>query len=56
MRHFFEAKEPEHLTIETGRIVEVVQKNDNGWWRGAIDDKTGWFPASYVTKMEGAVV
>jgi hypothetical protein len=49
----FSGESPEHLTIETGRIVEVIQKNSNGWWRGRIDDKIGWFPASYVRKLEG---
>ena len=36
-----------------GRIVEVVAKQDNGWWKGMVDDESGWFPASYVKKIDG---
>ena len=29
-------------------VVHVYRKEDNGWWRGTVADKTGWFPSNYV--------
>lgn len=37
-----------HLTLRRGDVVHVHRKEDNGWWRGTIGDKTGWFPNNYV--------
>ena len=35
------------------RFVEVLEKSENGWWRGTIDDRTGWFPANFVRPISG---
>ena len=53
VRHFYEAVDGEQLTLRTGRIVEVLEKRSDGWWRGSIDDQKGWFPAQFVTKIDG---
>ena len=53
VRHAFDATEASHLQLRMGRIVEVVDKSENGWWRGVIDDDVGWFPATYVKKIDG---
>ena len=53
VRHAFSGNDASHLPLQQGRIVEVIEKNDNGWWRGLIDDSMGWFPASYVNKLDG---
>ena len=55
VRHVFTASDASHLPLQMGRIVEVLEKSNNGWWRGTIDDDTGWFPASYVTKIDGSL-
>lgn len=44
--------EPQHdgdLGFSEGEVVAVVEMLDNGWWKGRIgEDRTGWFPGSYV--------
>ena len=53
----FEASEESHLPLAPGSVVEVVEKLDNGWWRGYVGDSEGWFPATYVhtlDRQEGA--
>ena len=52
-RHYYQAEDENQLTLETGRIVEVVEKMDNGWWRGQTGDQQGWFPATFVKKVDG---
>ena len=36
------------LILKKGDHVNVVEKTDNGWWRGVCEGRTGWFPATYV--------
>ena len=53
VRHFYKAEDNTQLTLQTGRIVEVLEKLPNGWWRGVVDDEEGWFPANFVRKLDG---
>ncbi len=53
VRHQHIAEDDSQLGLSTGRIVEVIEKNDNGWWRGTIEDQEGWFPSSFVQKLDG---
>ena len=41
------------MSLETGRIVEVQEKLDNGWWRGVTGGNEGWFPATFVKEIDG---
>ena len=36
------------LQFKKGSVVMVVEKADNGWWKGICDGLVGWFPESYV--------
>lgn len=46
----YEAQGSQELTLEEGKIVTVITKEDDVWWCGQLDDgKTGMFPAAYVT-------
>ena len=44
------------LNFEAGEKLNVLERGENGWWRGALlkdGDSTdgsleGWFPSSYV--------
>ena len=42
----------EGINFEAGQEINVIEKGDNGWWKGNFekDGRTvkGWFPASYV--------
>lgn len=44
------------LKFEAGEQIRVLERGDNGWWRGCVvDDPSGihgWFPASYVEQKE----
>jgi hypothetical protein len=53
VRHLYKAEDASQLSLHTGRIVEVLEKLENGWWRGVTDDREGWFPANFVRKLDG---
>ncbi|XP_005988606.1 neutrophil cytosol factor 1 [Latimeria chalumnae] len=40
------------LSVKVGDIVDVVEKNENGWWFCQLENKRGWVPASYLEPLE----
>ena len=42
------AKEDDELDLEEGDIVLVFDKQKDGWWRGMIGEREGWFPAEML--------
>ncbi|XP_077351993.1 SH3 and PX domain-containing protein 2A-like isoform X1 [Festucalex cinctus] len=42
----------DEIAFEKGAVVEVIQKNLEGWWFIRYQDKEGWAPASYLKKMK----
>ncbi|KAF6736959.1 SH3 and PX domain-containing protein 2A [Oryzias melastigma] len=42
----------DEIAFEKGEIVEVIQKNLEGWWFIRYQDKEGWAPASYLKKVK----
>ena len=49
----YSSPEPGDLSFAAGDII-TVSKKDAEWWTGTFNDKSGVFPANYVTKYEGA--
>ena len=44
----FDASSDHELALKAGDLVTVVDKTDNGWWKGLCDGRSGWFPETYV--------
>ncbi|KAM6956445.1 SH3 and PX domain-containing protein 2A-like isoform 2-T2 [Aplochiton taeniatus] len=42
----------DEIAFDKGAIVEVIQKNLEGWWFIRYQDKEGWAPASYLKKVK----
>ncbi|XP_078278074.1 neutrophil cytosol factor 1 isoform X1 [Rhinoraja longicauda] len=40
------------MSIQTGDIVEVVEKNQNGWWFCQLEGRRGWLPAAYLEPLD----
>ena len=38
----------EELVLEEGDVVLVFDKQDDGWWRGMIEEREGLFPGAFV--------
>ena len=36
------------LQFKKGSVVTVIEKAENGWWKGICEGQVGWFPESYV--------
>lgn len=46
----YEAQAVGDLSFTTGDVIEIVQRtsNENEWWTGKLDGKSGQFPGNYV--------
>uniref|UniRef100_A0A668W3W3 Neutrophil cytosolic factor 1 n=2 Tax=Oreochromis aureus TaxID=47969 RepID=A0A668W3W3_OREAU len=49
----FEKSTKYEITLHTGDLVEIVEKNENGWWFCQCESKRGWIPASYLEPLDG---
>nr|XP_031839141.1 rho guanine nucleotide exchange factor 7 isoform X2 [Nomia melanderi] len=44
----FKGKNNDELCFKKGDTIMIMQMDDEGWWEGTLNDKTGWFPSNYV--------
>lgn len=48
-RYDFCARDRSELSLKEGDIIKILnKKGQQGWWRGEIYGRIGWFPANYV--------
>ncbi|XP_021374579.1 SH3 and PX domain-containing protein 2A-like isoform X2 [Mizuhopecten yessoensis] len=50
----FSCTNEDEIALELGVIVDVVEKNLDGWWMVRYMGKEGWAPATYLMKAEKA--
>ncbi|CAO3665949.1 unnamed protein product [Umbelopsis ramanniana] len=43
------------LCFSRGNIIEVLGRDDSGWWDGSCNGNRGWFPSNYVGMIGEAV-
>ncbi|XP_069573937.1 SH3 and PX domain-containing protein 2B isoform X1 [Brachyistius frenatus] len=48
----YSARDQDEIDLERGMIVEIIQKNLEGWWKIRYQGQEGWAPASYLKKTE----
>lgn len=52
-RYDFCARDMRELSLLKGDVVKIYTKiSANGWWRGEVNGKVGWFPSTYVEEDE----
>ncbi|XP_044158107.1 guanine nucleotide exchange factor VAV3 isoform X1 [Bufo gargarizans] len=52
-RYDFCARDMRELSLFKGDVVKIYSKSGtNGWWRGEVNGKVGWFPSTYVEEDE----
>ncbi|KAI1715922.1 myosin head (motor domain) domain-containing protein [Ditylenchus destructor] len=47
----YEAQDTDELSFKENQIIELLQKDESGWWQGRIGAKTGLFPANYIEEV-----
>ncbi|XP_009574483.1 PREDICTED: guanine nucleotide exchange factor VAV3-like, partial [Fulmarus glacialis] len=52
-RYDFCARDMRELSLLKGDVVKIYTKmSANGWWRGEVNGRVGWFPSTYVEEDE----
>uniref|UniRef100_A0A3Q2YK50 Vav guanine nucleotide exchange factor 3 n=1 Tax=Hippocampus comes TaxID=109280 RepID=A0A3Q2YK50_HIPCM len=52
-RYDFSSRDTRELSLQEGDLVKIYTKSGaNGWWRGEVNGRIGWFPSTYVEEGE----
>uniref|UniRef100_A0A3Q3ILR3 Vav guanine nucleotide exchange factor 3 n=1 Tax=Monopterus albus TaxID=43700 RepID=A0A3Q3ILR3_MONAL len=52
-RYDFSSRDTRELSLQEGNVVKIYTKSGaNGWWRGEVNGRVGWFPSTYVEEIE----
>ncbi|XP_008275390.1 guanine nucleotide exchange factor VAV3-like isoform X3 [Stegastes partitus] len=51
-RYDFCSRDTRELTLQQGDIIKIYTKMSNGWWKGEVDGRVGWFPSTYVDEED----
>ncbi|CAB1435036.1 unnamed protein product [Pleuronectes platessa] len=47
----FQSEQEDELTLTEGDLLDIYTREDNGWWFGQLNGKTGHFPSTYVEEL-----
>jgi SH3 domain-containing kinase-binding protein 1 len=47
----YEAENEDELSLKEGDIVTVTSQEDDGWWEGELNGKSGMFPSNFVEEL-----
>ncbi|XP_068185364.1 nostrin [Antennarius striatus] len=47
----FMSDQDDELILKEGDILDIHRKEENGWWFGSLNGKTGHFPSAYVVEL-----
>uniref|UniRef100_A0A8C9N671 SH3 and cysteine-rich domain-containing protein n=1 Tax=Serinus canaria TaxID=9135 RepID=A0A8C9N671_SERCA len=48
----FVPQENEDLEMRPGDLITLLEDSNEDWWKGRIDDRTGYFPANFVQRVQ----
>ncbi|XP_055084543.1 guanine nucleotide exchange factor VAV3-like isoform X1 [Periophthalmus magnuspinnatus] len=51
-RYDFSSRDTRELSLLQGDSIKVFAKMSNGWWKGEVDGRVGWFPSTYVEEED----
>lgn len=52
VKYNYQAQQPDELSLVKGTRILILEKSNDGWWRGQSGNVAGWFPSNY-TQEEG---
>ncbi|XP_045168326.2 nostrin-like isoform X2 [Mercenaria mercenaria] len=47
----YTAGQPDELVLQCGNIINIYDKQPDGWWQGELNGRVGMFPATYVEEI-----
>ncbi|XP_044293987.1 SH3 and PX domain-containing protein 2A isoform X2 [Varanus komodoensis] len=49
----YEKQENSEISLQSGEVVDVIEKNESGWWFVSTSEEQGWVPATYLESQSG---
>lgn len=50
VKYNYQAQQADELSLTKGTRILILEKSNDGWWRGQSGNQTGWFPSNYTTE------
>lgn len=50
VKYNYQAQQADELSLTKGTRILIVEKSNDGWWRGQSGNSVGWFPSNYTTE------
>lgn len=50
VKYNYQAQQPDELSLTKGTRILILEKSNDGWWRGQSGNAVGWFPSNYTTE------
>jgi hypothetical protein len=47
----YEATNPDELSLAIGDVIVITKQDEEGWWEGKLNGKTGVFPNNFVEEL-----
>lgn len=44
----YDPEQADELALEVGDIIEILEEEDEGWWKGKLGEKVGMFPSNFA--------
>lgn len=48
VKYNYQAQQPDELCLVKGTRILILEKSNDGWWRGQSGTQIGWFPSNYT--------
>ncbi|XP_014253297.1 cytoplasmic protein NCK1 isoform X2 [Cimex lectularius] len=48
VKYNYQAQQPDELSLIKGTRILILEKSNDGWWRGQSGMTAGWFPSNYT--------
>ncbi|XP_076843025.1 SH3 and PX domain-containing protein 2B isoform X2 [Brachyhypopomus gauderio] len=48
----YDKQESSEISLRVGQVVEVIEKNESGWWFVSSEDAQGWVPATCLEAQD----
>ncbi|XP_050528711.1 cytoplasmic protein NCK1-like [Daktulosphaira vitifoliae] len=55
VKYNYQAQQPDELSLIKGTRILILEKSNDGWWRGQSGNSAGWFPSNYTQEEDNNV-
>ncbi|VVC37471.1 Cytoplasmic protein NCK,SH2 domain,SH3 domain [Cinara cedri] len=52
VKYNYQAQQLDELSLIKGTRILILEKSNDGWWRGQSGCQAGWFPSNYTTQED----